>query len=218
MDPDRPDVRGTTRHDFFLDDLLAAKDDGPLSLGDLDAAPAYDSAPAKVTIPAAGNDKVYLIDGNLWLDHSATFSFVVGPEAVTGAEPDGTRITFVVQGNIFIRDNLLYENLAKDAVAFVALARAEDSPDEFGVSGASSAVESSGNIQFGEPTFGTSFRFSGYLVAENDVVADNVAQPLHLYGTMTAGASCATRQAGLVVDHDARLERGLVTLPGLPER
>ncbi len=217
MDPDRAEVRGTTRHDFFLADLFAATNEAPASAGDRDAAPAYDSAPVNVTIPAAGNDKIYLIDGNLWLDHSATFSFVIASDTATGAQPDGTRITIVARGNIFIRDNVLYEDLEKDAVAFVALERAEDYPDAFGVSSPSSAAEGSGNIQFGDPTFGTTFRFSGYLFAENDVVADNVA-PLHLYGTMTAGASCATRKGGLVVETDARLERALVTLPGLPAR
>jgi hypothetical protein len=231
MDPDRQEVQGTTRHDFFLEDLLAAKSDAPASQGDLDAAPAYDSAPVRVTVPAAGNDKIYLIDGNLWLDHSATFSFVVGSDSVSGAEPDGTRITFVVRGNIYISDNVLYENVANDAVAFVALKRTEDYPDEASEGervalfaneasegSASSAAESSGNIQFGDPTFGTTFRFAGYLFAENDFVADNVAHTLHVYGNMTAGASCATRKGGLVVDYDARLELGLVTLPGLPVR
>lgn len=171
MDPDRPETATTTRHDFFLSDRFADED----------------TRTAEIVVPPAGNDKIYLIDGNLWIDNPSHFSFILATQPGDASTASGTHITFVVQGNIFISDNLVYENVEKDAVAFIALKRAEDYPDEFavpadgGISGVP-ARESSGNIEFGDPAFGATFRFSAFMFAESDCTTSDVEDSLFIDG------------------------------------
>lgn len=65
-------------------------------------------------------------------------------------------------GNIYVSDNVLHESLEKDK-------------------------EGSGNIQFGDSTFGTTFRFGGFMFAEHSFLANNVNSNAFIYGNMTAG-------------------------------
>lgn len=235
MDSNDTNVKDTTqRHDFFIEDVFAASSGLGFKAGsgtDLDQEPNYDGKGGKVIqVQPSGNRKTYLIDGNAWLHNSGTFSFILADQPVDSAgkptsdplKKDGTQITIVAQGDIFISDNFLYENIQKDAIAFIAIKRKEDYPDEFGVPSGNQASESSGKIQFGDLKFGTTFRFSGFMFAEDNFEAVNVNNNLFIYGNMTAGNEVrvtkgvgANRKA-LVLDFDARLEKNLISLPGIP--
>ena len=73
-----------------------------------------------------------------------------------------TQIIIISNGNIFISDNLLYENLEKDAISFIA-ANHESAH----------TAEASGNVTFGEPGFGNTFKFTGFLYTENNFESTN---------------------------------------------
>lgn len=219
--PQRKDSESATtdRNDFFLDDVFVGTTEGGPSFGQIagqDQEPFYDDNQTfHVSVNPDGNDKVYVIEGNFWLHDSAPITFKLLGDG------QGTRATFVAQGNIYISDNLAYENLEKDAVAFVALKQPEDFPDEFGVPPGNEAAEGSGNIFFGDASAESPVRFSGFMYAENDLVVTSFSNDIFVYGNMTAGSSLhlnrdAFDRKSLVIDYDARLELGEVRLPGIP--
>jgi hypothetical protein len=95
----------------------------------------------------AGNDRIYYIDGNLWVNSkSDTYGFNM----------DG-KVTIVVTGNIYICDNLAYAD-ANSILGLVALGRYNDS----------NQLVSGGNIIFGDPTYGTMYICSAMMFAAND--------------------------------------------------
>jgi hypothetical protein len=95
------------------------------------------------------NQKVFYIDGNLWLHNRRTYSLGLSHDS-----PDGVQVTFVVKGNIYFADNLFYEDDALDGLAFIAM----EDPGE----------PDSGNIYFGDPVFGTLQQMHAFMYAEND--------------------------------------------------
>jgi hypothetical protein len=155
----------------------------------------------------SGNQKVYYVDGNLWLHNKRTFSF----KLYTPSNP-GLRVTFIVRGNIYFGDNLFYKNKNKDGIAFVAI-KDENEPD-------------SGNIYFGDPAFGTLREMNAFMFAENNFYDTNLdasgSSQVLVHGNMTAGNQVAIDRdydgahSKLTVELDDRIMSGRLALPGLP--
>lgn len=124
----------------------------------------------KVTISTDHNNKVYFIDGNLWIESNGK-----GPTVTTAGSaatrPD-LRATFVVSGNIYICDALYYDK-TRDGLAFIAIAGGEetyvdlngdnkfgsgdillnDQPNSTGQTGTyDGPPEGRGNVYFGDPS------------------------------------------------------------------
>lgn len=189
----------TPQDDYFLEDPTA-----PVRLD-----PNWDGSDATHLrlSTGTGNNVVYYIDGNLWLNNRYTYSFkFYHPEAT------GTKVTFVVKGNIYFGDNLFYTNINKDAVAFIAMK--------------DPAVADSGNVYFGDPLYGTTRRFEGYMYADNNFYDNNLGTPSSMtttvFGNMTAGNQVQIKRdlpggahVRLQVDFDEKAKLGKGP-PGLP--
>jgi len=95
----------------------------------------------------AGNDRVYYVDGDVWIHSKPTYGFKMDGKA-----------TIVATGNIHICDNLQYVDSQVDMLGLVALGKYDSSGQR--VSG--------GNIYFGDPGYGNMSVFSGMMFAAND--------------------------------------------------
>jgi hypothetical protein len=190
------EILGTEKNDYFLEDPYeAAAHTTRISVAD-----GTDGA-------ADGNAKVYFIDGNLWLHSAPAVGFQFDHLA------GGTRMTFVVKGNIYFADDLTLSNKEADGVAFIALKDA--------------AVADSGNIYFGDPKFGTLLIMEGFMYAENNFYDNNLlaagSKTVSVTGIMSAGNHVAVfRDYGenhtkLALTFDDRIKRGLLELPGVPD-
>lgn len=199
------DIASTAKADYFLEDpyetLVASATVQPssgtrITLSGLNGEPG-----------PSGSDLVYYIDGNLWVHNRNLFNFTFYTAAGAPA-----RVTFVVQGNIYVSDNILLENPDQDGVALIAMK--------------DPAVEDSGSIYFGDPRFGTLERMDAFLFAENDFVDNNLSATgsarVTVNGNMTAGDQVrihrdfGTQHSKLTVNFDDRLVTGELVLPGLP--
>jgi hypothetical protein len=202
----RSNYQSTVKEDFFLEDPHEPIN----SDGSQDG-----SNPTNVTISGGGepgpngNELVYFIDGNLWLHNRHTYSLRL-------TQPGSNRplrITFIVRGNIYFSDNFFLEDSQEDGVAFIAIR------DE-------RYLDDSGNIYFGDPTFGTLRHMSAFMYAENNFydynLGDEGSATVEVNGNMTAGNQVLiTRDyedshSKLTVNHDDRIMTGQITLPGLP--
>ena len=153
-----------------------------------------------------GNEKVYYIDGNLWIHNKKSYSFKV----YTNGE--FSRVTFVVKGNIYFSDNIFYQNKQKDGVAFIAM------QDE--------TEKDSGNIYFGDPVYGTLEHMDSFMYAENNFYDNNLdktgSAEVTVFGNMTAGNQVLINRdyeehhSKLTVDWDQRILDSSISLPGLP--
>ncbi|MBN1391921.1 MAG: hypothetical protein JW947_03860 [Sedimentisphaerales bacterium] len=102
----------------------------------------------------AGSDRVYYIEGNLWVNSkSDTYGFNM----------DG-KVTIVVTGNIYICDNLKYAD-ANSMLGLVALGKYNTDGD----------LISGGNVIFGDPTYGTMYICSAMMFAANDFMFNSRA-------------------------------------------
>jgi len=164
----------------------------------------------KVTKGATdGNRKLYYIDGNLWVHNLSAMSL----EFADPSNGSGVQITLVVKGNIYISDNIFIKDKNKDGIALIALK--------------DSAVKDSGNIYFGDPTFGTLEHMSAFMYAENNFYDNNLSATgsavVSVDGNMTAGNQVSinrdsgTQHSKLTVNFDARVSTKQITLPGLPK-
>lgn len=198
----------TAKDDYFLEDPTQPLRTDPNQDGsDCDIVQltldGSDDAPG----PRDGNDKVYYIDGNLWIHNLSSYSFKIQHH---GDNP--VRLTLVVRGNIYMSDNLYYDDPQNDGLALIAIR------DE--------SVTDSGNIYFGDPTFGTLNSMNGFMYAENNFFDTNLAADgsarVALYGNMTAGNHVAINRdsrghhSRLTVDLDTRIANATLELPGLP--
>jgi len=94
-----------------------------------------------------GNDeRIYYVDGNVWIHSPQTFGFALNGKA-----------TIVATGNIYICDNTVYSN-SESLLGLVALGEYDGSGN----------LVSGGNIYFGDPRFGTTYTVSGLMFAGND--------------------------------------------------
>lgn len=129
---DRAAECGTTSgDDYFLEP----------SSGIITGSPETAETPVNV-----GEDRVYYVEGNLWVHHTSTYGF----------EVDG-KVTIVATGDIHICDNLEYAD-DESILGLVALGEY----DEQG------SLISGGNVFFGDPRFGTMYTVSSMMFAAND--------------------------------------------------
>ena len=145
---------------------------------------------SEVSVSEDGNNKVYFVDGNVWIEPMGKTSQIVN------SPPDGTKITIVAKGNIYFADNLLYDDYANDGVLFVAMSDGESYTDldgdnqydpgepilhDDGDGIYEGAAEGSGNVFFGDPNGGPLGHVHGFIYAENnfeDHVLDPNGKPL----------------------------------------
>lgn len=210
--------------DYFLEDptvtsstALQAGTDADASFnqaansGNGNAYPVNLTSSADVT--RNGSGKVYFIDGNLWINNSTAYSFVL-----KSAEANGERVTFVAKGNIYLSDNFYLQNLAKDGVAFIAI-KDPANPNQ----------DDTGNIIMGDPQFGTLRRVEAFLYAQNDFVDNNItssgSSQFTILGNMTAGDDVRiNRDSGsthsrMDVFFDSRIRNDAAfrnSMPGIP--
>lgn len=195
----------TTKDDYFLEDVYE-----PMNT----STAITPAAGAHITISGVGgepgpngNDLVYYIDGNLWVHNRSAYSFTLWNS--TG-EP--VKVTFVVRGNIYISDNIFYQDSVHSGLALIAMK--------------DSGVADSGNIYFGDPVFGTLEYMSAFMYAENNFYDTNLSASgsaqVTVHGNMTAGNQVkikrdfGSQHSKLTVDFDSRVWDGDLTLPGLP--
>ena len=207
MNPDdrQSDIDGTVKNDYFLEDPYESASGDPMANGDNAhriSLSGTNGAPGE-----SSNKKVFYIDGNLWIHNRNALSL-----ALYGTGAEGVQVTFVVKGNIYMSDNLFYENTAKDGVAFIAM----KDPLE----------NDSGNIYFGDPVFGTLKEMNAYMFAENNFIDTNLdasgSAIVKLNGNMTAGNQVLidrdydSSHTKMDVTFDDRVSTGALVLPGLP--
>ncbi len=94
----------------------------------------------------AGQDKVYYIDGDLWIHSYPTYGFKMKG-----------KVTIVTTGDIHICENLEYED-DESLLGLVALGKYDGSGQ----------LNSGGNIYFGDAVYGNMALFSGMMFAAND--------------------------------------------------
>jgi hypothetical protein len=199
------DTSKTAKDDYFLEDpyetvstssSVTASKGTHLTLSGQDGNPGVN-----------GSGKVYYIDGNLWIHNKNIYSFTMW-----NSKADAVKVTFVVKGNIYFSDNILYQDNEQDGVAFVAIN--------------DKSLKDSGNIYFGDPTFGTLEQMDAFMFAENNFYDNNLSASgsakVTVNGNMTAGNKVEiNRDAGnqhskLTVNHDDRISTGELELAGLP--
>ena len=207
------ECNSTPGDDFFLEDIYED----------------CQSDNALVSIVVAGNDKVYFIQGDLWIHNKHAYSLQV--------KHPHTHITVVVEGSIHICDDLYYRKRGS-GVAFIAIKAFNDPNGEY-----------SGNIYIGDPAFGTLEEVNAFLYAENNFVDENLdaggSAEFRIYGIMGAGnhvllkrdfagsghwegsypsrywvpdPGVETCHSRMVVTLDDRIFTGELVLPGLPQR
>ncbi len=149
----------TTGDDYFLEPASGIVPGGPKS-GD---------TPIDV-----GNNRVYYIDGDLWVHNTDTYGFLM----------DG-KVTIVVTGDIHIFDNLEYAD-SESLLGLVALGRYNEDSGE---------LESGGNIYFGDPVDGVMSIFSAMMFAADsffyntDAITHRSAEPIYgfsVYGNLNS--------------------------------
>jgi len=192
----------------------------------------------KVSVSADGNNKVYYIDGNVWIEPWGPISQIIKSPA------DGTKITVVVRGNVYFADGLAYDNAQKDAIMFVALTDGESYADANGNNQYDvgerilhddgngiydGPAEGSGNIFFGDPNGGPLGHVHAFMYADNffeDHVLDGPngdPLPFEVTGFMSAGEQVQIKRefgsahARMKVNFDERIAYGDMILPGFPE-
>lgn len=103
-----------------------------------------------------GTDKIYYVDGDVWIHNKATYGF-----NLTG------KATIVATGNIHICDNTKYAD-SGSMLGLVALGKYDESGNR--VSG--------GDFYLGDPRYGTMYTVSGMMFAANDFLynADPVSR------------------------------------------
>lgn len=140
---------------------------------------------------SSGNNCVYYVDGNLWIESAVATAYLIPPSG------EHLRVTFLVKGNIYICDEVVFmcngvaNNCDECAVAFVAISDGEsyrdvDGDHEYsegdvildsdGDEDYEGRAEGSGNIYFGDPAYGgvsmvvgskPSYPVNGFFYAEN---------------------------------------------------
>jgi hypothetical protein len=103
-----------------------------------------------------GTDRVYYVDGDVWVHNKTTYGF----------NTDG-KVTIVATGNIHMCDNIIYAD-SNSILGLVALGKYDGSGNRI----------SGGDIFFGDPRFGTMYVVSGMMFAANDFLynADAVSR------------------------------------------
>jgi hypothetical protein len=120
-----------------------------------------------------GDNRIYYIDGDVWVHHASTFGFLV----------DG-KVTIVATGDIHISDNIVYAD-SESLLGLVALGQYDGEGQ----------LLSGGNIYFGDPRFGTTYTVSALMFAADsflyntDSVTGGTEEPetgFSVYGNLNA--------------------------------
>ncbi len=93
-----------------------------------------------------GVDRVYYVDGDVWINSGQTYGFKIQG-----------RVTIVATGNIHISDNMEYKD-TDSVVGLVALGKYDESGN----------LISGGDIYFGDPRYGTLYTGAGLMYAAHD--------------------------------------------------
>ncbi|MCG3146577.1 MAG: hypothetical protein PCFJNLEI_00008 [Verrucomicrobiae bacterium] len=188
---DRSYTKIAGKNDYFLEDPTDS---------------AYSSSSSRITISPTGNNKVYFVDGNLWLHSPNALNFRF--------RNPGIKITIVARGNITLSDEFYYNGGTTNPLDSVALIAIKDP-----------AQTNSGNIFLGDAQFGTGGEIHAMLYAENNFKDNNLNtadQPyLSVFGTMSAGNQVLLNRNGtyrtrLDIRLDERIRSGIDVPPGLP--
>ncbi|MBN1391919.1 MAG: pilus assembly PilX N-terminal domain-containing protein [Sedimentisphaerales bacterium] len=102
----------------------------------------WKTAPTSLNV---GDNRVYYVDGDVWVHSKSTFGFTLRGKA-----------TIVATGNIHLCDNIVYAD-TNSMLGLVALGNYEDGN-----------LVSGGNVYFGDPVYGTMYTFSSMMFAAND--------------------------------------------------
>ncbi len=143
-----------------------------------------------ITIDAAGNEMVYFVEGNVWIETNGYGPTVYGPDG------NVVRITIIARGNIYVADEIAMDD-GSGALALVAVTDGESYHDldenleftftdtnENGVHDAGEPhsdpilhddgngvydgpAEGSGNVYFGDPNVGPLGHVNAFMYAEN---------------------------------------------------
>ena len=158
----------TTGDDYFLEPVNVSSSGGDQK-----------SAPTPLHL---GSNRIYYVDGNVWIHNNTSYGFTV----------DGIA-TIVATGDIHICDNIKYKD-SQSALGLVALGKYDDSGN----------LISGGNIYFGDPRYGTMYTIAGLMFSANDFLynADTVtnkpAEPTT--GFMVNGSFAAMNK--VIVERD----------------
>lgn len=222
--------------DFFLEDRFHPSYGNRDNNYAITTTQRHKTAPEFIDVKENGNNKVYYVDGNLWI-HSIT------AYAMRFSEP-GTKITIVARGNITISDEFYYNgtygNVTTDGDHSTTANNASVSYEEMSSTAITNPQDnlclialknrdvdnalgdgSSGNIYIGDPAVGTGGSIHSMLYAENDFIDNNLNtanQPfISVFGCMAAGNNIdITRTANNPTRLDVTLDTRAEELPGLP--
>jgi hypothetical protein len=120
-----------------------------------------------------GENRVYYVDGDVWIHSPRTYGFLV----------EG-KVTVVATGDIHVSDNVKYAD-SESLLGLVALGKYDDSGN----------LVSGGNIYFGDPRFGTLSTASAFMFAADsflyntDSVSRSSAEPtsgIEIFGNLNA--------------------------------
>ncbi len=211
---------GQRLDDYFFEDPADATYN--TTVASLKIGTAADTAPMLINVAAADNNKLYFVDGNVYIHHPNVM-------AMRFRNPN-TRITIVANGNITISDEFYYNasysstlaasninstivNSPSDVLCFIAL----KNPN---------FPTNTGNIKIGDAQFGTGGSIHAMLYAENDFIDNNLntsGQPfISIFGNMTAGNQVRLNRptsgsrTRLDVTLDDRVRDGSIIIPGIP--
>jgi hypothetical protein len=111
----------------------------------------WDTAETPINV---GNNRVYYVDGDVWIHSKSTFGF-----KITG------KATIVATGNIHVSDNFVYAD-SSSMLGLVALGRYDSN---------TGALISGGDVVFGDPTYGTMYEASAMMFAANNFLYNSTA-------------------------------------------
>jgi len=120
-----------------------------------------------------GDNRIYYVDGDVWVHSPLTYGFLV----------DG-KVTIVATGDIHISDNIKYAD-SESLLGLVALGKYDDADQ----------LISGGNVYFGDPRFGTMYTASALMFAADsflyntDSVTGGTEEPetgFSVYGNLNA--------------------------------
>lgn len=180
------------KNDYFIEDPTDAS---------------YGQSSQTITVTSNGNDKVYYVDGNVYLHNPSSYDFRF--------RNPGVKVTIVAKGNITLSDEFYYNGGTANPQDSLALIAMKDP-----------AVANSGNILLGDAQFGTGGAIHAMLFAENNFVDNNLntaGQPyLSVFGNMSAGNQVSLNRNGtlrtrLDVTLDERIVDRTNLPPGLPQ-
>jgi len=218
---DRTYSKISGKHDYFLEDPKDSTWSSSISISNPGGSPSSLTM-RYLNVKPNGNNKVYYVDGNVYIHHPACHMFMF--------RNAGIKMTIVANGNITFSDEFYYnsgqssgananqlrqggKSNPMDTVAFIAIK--------------DPGVSDSGNIYLGDQQFGTGGDIHAFLYAENDFVDNNLdtsGQPfLSIFGNMSAGNHVLLNRGGgtgartrLDITLDERIRDRNQVPPGLP--